>query len=84
MFWSTFVIAAFLAIAALLAPHISGGGQVSVGVAPLLRKWPGAPVYVISYGGIFSNDPGLDWIRHLYHLSGSPAEAVNRVDNLLE
>lgn len=50
---------------------ISGGGQVSVGIAPFLRRWLGASIYVVSIGGIFSNDPGLDSIRHFYHLSGS-------------
>ncbi len=50
---------------------ISGGGQVSAGVAPFLRRWIGAPVFILSIGGIFSSDPGLLAVEHFFHLAGS-------------
>lgn len=49
----------------------SGGGQIAVGVAPYLREALGAPVYVVSIGGVMSDDPGLDQVDHLYHLQSS-------------
>ena len=49
----------------------SGGGQIAVGVAPYLHEALGAPVYVVSIGGVMSDDPGLDHVEHLYHLQSS-------------
>jgi hypothetical protein len=48
----------------------SGGGQVSVGCARYLKQWLGAPITVISIGGVISSDAGLDSLDHLYHLQG--------------
>lgn len=49
----------------------SGGGQLAVGAALYLRHITGAPIYVISLGGVIASDPGLDALAHLYHLYGS-------------
>ncbi len=49
----------------------SGGGQIAVGVAPYLHEALQAPVYVVSIGGVISDDPGLDQVEHLYHLQSS-------------
>jgi hypothetical protein len=49
----------------------SGGGQVSLGVAPYLKKVIKAPIRIISLGGVMSSDPGLDVIDALYHLDGT-------------
>lgn len=49
----------------------SGGGQIAVGVAPYLNEGLHAPVYVVSIGGVISDDPGLDRVEHLYHLQSS-------------
>ena len=49
----------------------SGGGQMAVGAALFLRHITGAPIYVISLGGVIASDPGLDAVEHLYHLYGS-------------
>jgi hypothetical protein len=50
---------------------ISGGGQTSQAAAPYLRQWLGAPVRIISVGSVLTDDPGLDDVGHIYHLSGS-------------
>lgn len=48
----------------------SGGGQVAVGSASFLRQLIGAPVRVVSVGGLLSNDPGLGHITRVYHFYG--------------
>jgi hypothetical protein len=48
----------------------SGGAQVAVGAAPFLRHLLGAPVQVISLGGVLDSDPGLRRLRRLDHLVG--------------
>ena len=48
----------------------SGGGQVSVGCAPYLSPLVNAPVYIISVGGVISDDPGVRHVKHLTHLFG--------------
>lgn len=48
----------------------SGGGQMSLGAAWFLAGL-GVPTSVISLGGIFSDDPGLDRVDHLWHLVGA-------------
>lgn len=48
----------------------SGGGQISLGVTPFLKKVLDAPVRVISLGGVMSSDPGLLQLARLYHLYG--------------
>lgn len=47
----------------------SGGGQMALGAGWFLDGL-GVPVSVISVGGIFGDDPGLDRISHLWHLRG--------------
>ncbi|MBX3010136.1 MAG: hypothetical protein KF832_01470 [Caldilineaceae bacterium] len=49
----------------------SGAGQMAVGAVTYLRELLNAPIYVISLGGIFSSDPGLLAVDHMYHLYGS-------------
>jgi len=49
----------------------SGGGQVSVGTAPLLEEAAGAPVYVISLGGVISSNRHVLELESLTHLYGS-------------
>lgn len=48
----------------------SGGAQIAVGAARYLAAH-GIPVDVISIGGVYADDPGLDTIGALTHLSGS-------------
>lgn len=52
----------------------SGGAQVAVGAAWYLAAL-GIPVYVLSMGGIFGNDPGIERVSHLWHLYGSKDRA---------
>lgn len=49
----------------------SGGGQISLGAAPYLRRALGAPITLISLGGVMASDRGLKTVNHLYHLAGS-------------
>lgn len=48
----------------------SGGGQIAIGSAAYLAPLPG-PIYVLSLGGMLSDDLGLDKIDHLWHLYGT-------------
>lgn len=48
----------------------SGGGQMALGAGWFLGGL-GVPVSVISVGGIFGDDPGLDRVSHLWHLRGT-------------
>lgn len=48
----------------------SGGGQMALGAGWFLSGL-GVPVSVISVGGIFGDDPGLDRVSHLWHLHGT-------------
>lgn len=48
----------------------SGGGQVAVGSAPYLSSMMEAPVYVLSIGGVISDDPGIQQVAHLTHFYG--------------
>jgi len=49
----------------------SGGGQISVGATPYLSPMINAPVYVISIGGVISDDPGIKHVGHLRHFYGN-------------
>jgi len=49
----------------------SGAGQMAVGAVTYLRELINAPIYAISLGGIFSSDPGLLAVDHMYHLYGT-------------
>jgi predicted Abi (CAAX) family protease len=48
----------------------SGGGQMSCACAPYLKRALGAPVDVISLGGVISANINLLTLEHLYHLVG--------------
>ncbi|SHK01211.1 hypothetical protein SAMN02745244_03753 [Tessaracoccus bendigoensis DSM 12906] len=48
----------------------SGGAQMALGAGWFLRGI-GVPVSLISIGGIFGDDPGLDRMGHVWHLTGS-------------
>ena len=58
----------------------SGGGQISIGSVEYLAGLPG-PIYVISVGGMLSDDPGLEKVDHLWHLYGvaDPLQALGGV-----
>jgi len=58
----------------------SGGGQISIGAANYLAALP-SPLYVISLGGMLSDDPGLEKLTHLWHLYGvaDPLQALGSV-----
>ncbi len=49
----------------------SGGGQITVGVARYLNLAFDAPIRIISIGGVTTDDPGIAYVDHLYHLNGS-------------
>ncbi len=49
----------------------SGGGQIAVGVAPFLHLGLDAPIYVVSIGGVLTDDPSIAFVEHLWHLQGS-------------
>ena len=49
----------------------SGGGQIAVGVAPFLHLGLDAPIYVVSIGGVLTDDPGIAFVERLWHLQGS-------------
>lgn len=48
----------------------SGGGQMSAASAPFLRRATGAPIDVISLGGVISGNCNLLNLEHLYQLVG--------------
>ena len=56
----------------------SGGAQVAVGAAPFLKSRIGAPIQVISIGGVVASDPGLAAIDALHHFHGD----YDRVEKL--
>jgi hypothetical protein len=58
----------------------SGGGQIAIGATEYLAGLPG-PIYVISIGGMLSDDPGLVKVDHLWHLYGvaDPLQALGSV-----
>ena len=49
----------------------SGGTQVALGVAPYLKRWAQAPIWVMSIGGVMADDPGLRHVEHLWDMTGS-------------
>ncbi|HET6318520.1 MAG TPA: CAAX protease, partial [Chloroflexota bacterium] len=49
----------------------SGGAQISLGAALYLEHELGAPITVISLGGVLGDDPALATVEHLYHLWGT-------------
>ena len=58
----------------------SGGGQIAIGAVTFLAPLPG-PIYVVSLGGMLSDDFGLDAVDHLWHLfgTGDPLQAMGGV-----
>lgn len=48
----------------------SGGAQVAVGAAPFLKARIGAPIEIISIGGVVASDPGLVAVDALHHFHG--------------
>lgn len=60
----------------------SGGGQVSVGCATYLSPLIAAPVYVVSVGGVISDDPGIRHVKHLTHLYGDK-DPVQKIGEIL-
>lgn len=48
---------------------LSGGAQMALGAGWFLHAL-GVPLSLISLGGIFADDPGLDRMRHIWHLRG--------------
>ena len=57
----------------------SGGGQIAIGAVTYLAAMTG-DIYVISVGGMLSDDIGLDKVKHLWHLYGSkdPLQALGQ------
>jgi predicted Abi (CAAX) family protease len=49
----------------------SGGGQMSCAAAPFLKRVTGAPIDVISLGGVISGNCNILKLEHLYHLKGT-------------
>jgi hypothetical protein len=60
----------------------SGGAQIAIGVAPYLHQALSAPIYIVSIGGVMSDDPGLDQVQHLYHLQ-STIDQFPRISEVL-
>ncbi|MCA9981146.1 MAG: hypothetical protein KDD89_09935 [Anaerolineales bacterium] len=48
----------------------SGGGQISVAISRYLEEVFQVPIYIISIGGVMSDDPGFKTVAHVYHLRG--------------
>ncbi|MFV0429370.1 MAG: hypothetical protein ACK5KO_08095 [Arachnia sp.] len=59
---------------------LSGGAQMALGASTYLSAL-GATTSVISIGGIFSDDPGLDRIQHLWQLNGA-ADRMRHLGNI--
>ena len=49
----------------------SGGGQIAAGVVPYLRRALDAPIYIVSVGGVITDEPGVAYAEHTLHLQGS-------------
>ncbi|NJL46440.1 MAG: CAAX protease [Leptolyngbyaceae cyanobacterium SM2_5_2] len=56
----------------------SGGGQMSCANAPYLKRAIGAPIDVISLGGVISANINILKLEHLYHLVGEK-DTVERI-----
>ncbi|MGB3296078.1 MAG: CAAX protease [Phormidesmis sp.] len=56
----------------------SGGGQMAIATAPLLREALRAPIEVVSLGGVLSGNINILKLAHLYHLSGDK-DLVERI-----
>ena len=60
----------------------SGGGQISLGALPYLKKVLAAPIEVISLAGVISGNNEVVQVEHLYHLVGEK-DRVARLTPLL-
>jgi hypothetical protein len=60
----------------------SGGAQIALGAAPFLALELGAPLRVVSIGGVMAADPGLDRVHRCWHLVGD-RDRVQRLGALL-
>ena len=60
----------------------SGGGQISLGAVPYLKKVLAAPIEVISLAGVISGNNEVAQVEHLYHLVGEK-DRVARLTPLL-
>ncbi len=60
----------------------SGGGQISLGAVPYLKKVLAAPIEVISLAGVISGNNEVVQVEHLYHLVGEK-DRVARLTPLL-
>jgi hypothetical protein len=50
---------------------LSGSAQIAVGATPYLKKVLQAPIRVVAVGGVFTDDPGIADVEHLYQLKSS-------------
>ena len=48
----------------------SGGAQVAAGAAPFLKARLGAPIQIMSIGGVVASDPGLVAVDGFHHFHG--------------
>lgn len=55
----------------------SGGGQISLGAVPYLKKVLAAPIEVISLAGVISGNTEVAQVEHLYHLVGEKDLVAN-------
>lgn len=49
----------------------SGGGEISVSVTPVLERALQAPISIVSLGGVFTADRGIDALSGMIHLYGT-------------
>ena len=60
----------------------SGGGQISLGAVPYVKRVLAAPIEVISLAGVISGNNEIVQVEHLYHLIGQK-DRVARLTPLL-
>lgn len=60
----------------------SGGGEISMGAAPLLKQVLDAPIDIISMAGVFSGHNNILRLEHIYHLVGDK-DPVERLGPIL-
>ncbi|MEL6931244.1 MAG: hypothetical protein AAFO95_21880, partial [Cyanobacteria bacterium J06600_6] len=60
----------------------SGGGQISLGALPYIKRVLAAPIEVISLAGVISGNNKVAQVEHLYHLVGEQ-DRVARLTPLL-
>lgn len=60
----------------------SGGGEMSAAAAPYLKRTTGAPIDIISLGGVMSANNNFLKLEHLYHLYGEK-DSIQRLGSIL-